>query len=37
MSDFFGTLTGFTIPYTNISSDTLSPNGGLDYLNDLPI
>ena len=34
MPTFFGTLTGFTIPYTNISSDTLTPNSGSDYLND---
>lgn len=34
MSIFFGTLTGFTLPYTDISSDTLLPNLGQDYLND---
>ena len=34
MSTFFGTLTGFTLPYTDISSDTLLPNFGQDYLND---
>jgi hypothetical protein len=34
MATYFGTLTGFTLPYTNISSDTL-PGGGQSYLNDL--
>ena len=34
MPTFFGTLTGFTLPYTDISSDTLTPNSGSDYLND---
>jgi|694.fasta_scaffold00003_201 hypothetical protein len=30
MATYFGTLTGFTLPYTNISSDTL-PGGGQSY------
>ena len=34
MPTFFGTLTGFTLPYTDILSNTLSPNSGQDYLND---
>lgn len=34
MATYFGVLTGFTLPYTDISSDTL-PGGGQSYLNDL--
>jgi hypothetical protein len=34
MPTYFGTLTGFTLPYTDISSNTL-PGGGQSYLNDL--